>query len=150
MTSAHPIIDDPTLGRLTRAETTLDDGDTVIHDWYAASIPHDDRELDLIVDGADIDAVRALLPRARALVTDIDGIRRRAADAVFTRFSDADPTPAELDAGATDLQLDAIEVTTDETVLHFTDACGQHFPTGYWPAAHLSPDGEVQDVTVES
>lgn len=150
MTTAHPIIDDPNLGRLTRAETTLDDGDTVTHDWYASSIHHGDREIDLIIDGADADSIRALLPRARAVVTDLDSIRRRASDAILNHFSDAEPTPAELDAGAGDLQLDAIETTAEETVLHFTDACGQHFPDGYWPAAHLDTDGNVTEVTVES
>lgn len=150
MTTAHPIIDDPDLGRLMRAETTLDDGDTVIHDWYASSIRLADRDVDLIIDGADPDEVQRLLPRARAVVTEIDSIRRRASDAILTHFSDTEPSRAELDDGADDLLLDVIETTSDTTVLHFTDACGQHFPAGYWPAAHLDADGNVTEVTVES
>ncbi|UNK72051.1 hypothetical protein [Microbacterium sp. H1-D42] len=149
MSTANPIIDDPDLGRLARAESTLD-GDTVIHDWYASSIHIDDREVELVIDGADADAVQALLPRVRAVVAEIDSIRRSASDAIFTHFSDGEPSRAELDDGATDLLLDVIEATADGTVLHFTDACGQHFPDGYWPAAHLDPDSNVVEVTVES
>lgn len=150
MSTATVIIDDPDLGRLARAETTLDDGDTVIHDWYAGRIEVDDRELELMIDGADAAAVKTLLPRVRTLVADIDSIRRRASDAILTHFSDSEPTRAELDDGASDLLLDAIEQTSDHTVLHFTDSCGEHFPDGYWPAAHLDAEGNIVEVTVES
>lgn len=150
MSTVHPIIDDPHLGRLTRAETTLDDGDTVIHDWYAGSIPHGDHDLELVIDGADVADVEPLLPRARAVVTEIDSIRRRASDAILTHFSDGEPSAAERDEGAADLVLDTIETTADQTVLHFTDSCGRHFPDGYWPAVHLDAEGNVVDVTVES
>ena len=84
------------------------------------------------------------------MVTEIDSTRRHASDAILTRFSDGEPSDADLDTGAADLLLDVIEVTATETVLHFSDACGQHFPEGYWPAAHLGLDGNVVDVTVES
>lgn len=150
MSTVHPIIEDPQLGPLTRAETTLDDGDTVIHDWYAGSATVGAHELELMIDGSDPADVEKLLPRARAVVADIDSIRRQATDAIIDHFSDGDPTAADLDEGAADLQLDAIETTYDEVVLHFTDTCGEHFPDGYWPAAHLDADGRVAEVTVES
>ena len=150
MSTATVIIDDPVLGRLARAETTLDDGDTVVHDWYAGSIEIADRDVELMIDGADTDAVQALLPRLRTGGAEIDRSRRRASDAILTHFSDSEPSRAELDDGATDLLLDVIETTADVTVLHFTDACGQHFPEGYWPAAHLDLDGNVVEVTIES
>ncbi|BDZ37846.1 hypothetical protein GCM10025863_04600 [Microbacterium suwonense] len=62
-----------------------------------------------------------------------------------------EPTPNELAGAAVDLRLEAIEAAADgELVLHFVDTCGEHFPDGYWPAAHLDADGAVTSVTVES
>ncbi len=150
MSTVHPIIEDPQLGPLTRAETTLDDGETVIHDWYAGSVSVDGHDLELMIDGSDPADIERLLPRARAIIAAIDSIRRQATDAIITHFSDGEPTADDLDEGAEDLQLDAIETTTDETVLHFTDACGEHFPDGYWPAVRLDAEGRVAEVTVES
>ena len=149
MSTTYPTIEDPELGTLSRAETTLDDGDVVTHDWYSGTLTIDGRELELMIDGADADAAGALIPRARAIVADLDGVRRRASEAVITHFSDSEPSPAEIAEGADDLVLDTLEITDDATVLHFTDSCGQHFPEGYWPAVHLDADGEVAEVTVE-
>ncbi|MGF2947650.1 hypothetical protein [Microbacterium alcoholitolerans] len=150
MSTVHPIIEDPQLGPLTRAETTLDDGDTVTHDWYAGSLGVGDHEVELMIDGSDPATIERLLPRARAVIAELDSIRRRATNAIITHFSDGEPTAGDLDEGAADLQLDAIETTTDETVLHFTDSCGEHFPDGYWPAVHIDTEGGVAEVTVES
>ena len=149
MSTQHPAIDDPELGTLTRAETTLDDGDVVTHDWYAGALTVDGRELELMIDGSDVDSVAALTPRARAVVADLDSIRRPASDAIVTHFSDGEPSPADLDAAASDLVLDTLETTDEATVLHFTDSCGEHFPEGFWPAVHLDLDGQVTEVTVE-
>lgn len=151
MSAQHPPIDDPVLGRLTRAESTLDDGTVAAHDWYAGSVGEGDAIIELMIDGPDVDDVRTRLPRLRSVVADIDGIRRRASDAVITHFSEVTPRTDELDEGAADLQLEAIEASADdEIVLHFVDTCGRHFPDGYWPAAHLGPDDSVVAVTVES
>ena len=151
MSAQHPPIDDPELGVLTRAESTFDDGTVAVHDWYAGSVSDGDADIELMVDGPEVDDVRSRLPRLRSVVADIDGIRRRASDAVITHFSDVEPEAHELDEGAADLRLEAIEASSDdEIVLHFVDTCGQHFPEGYWPAAHLAADGTVAAVTVES
>ena len=149
MSTPHAAIEDPQLGTLSRAETTLDDGDVVTHDWFSGALTIDGRELELMIDGADVEAVSTLVPRAHAVVEDLDEIRRRASDAVITHFSDRTPSPSELDEGAEDLVLDTLEITDDATVLHFTDSCGQHFPEGYWPAVHLGVDGSIGEVTVE-
>lgn len=150
MSTSYPTIEDATLGTLSRAETTLDDGGVVTHNWYAGSITVGDHELELMVDGTDIGSVQALLPRIRAVVADLGSIGRRASDAVRAHFSDSEPSADELDAAADDLQLEAIEATADQTVLHLQDTCGEHFPEGYWPAVHLDHTGAVTDVTVES
>ena len=150
MSTTYPTIEDPELGTLSRAETTLDDGDVVTHDWYSGALMIEGRELELMIDGADATAVNALLPRAHAVIADLDGIRRRAADAIITHFSDREPTQTELDDGADDLVLDTLEVTDEATVLHFTDSCGQHFPDGYWPAVQIDLADRIVEVTVES
>lgn len=149
MSTTHPTIEDPELGTLSRAETTLDGGDVVTHDWFSGALTIDGRELELMIDGADIDAVSTLVPRAHAVVEDLDEIRRRASDAVVAHFSDREPSASELDEGADDLVLDTLEITDDATVLHFTDSCGRHFPDGYWPAVHLGVDGSIGEITVE-
>ncbi|MDQ0612390.1 hypothetical protein QF046_000031 [Microbacterium sp. W4I4] len=151
MTAQHPSLDDPELGRLVRGESVFDDGTFAVHDWYVGSIPYGDSEIELMIDGTDAAAVQPLLPRLRTVVADLDIIRRTASDAVVTQFSDVEPEPHELDEGAQDLRLEAIEATADGTfVLHFADTCGEHFPDGYWPAAHLDGDCAVTAVTVES
>lgn len=149
MSTQHAAIEDPQLGTLSRAETTLDDGDVVTHDWYSGALTIDGRELELMIDGADVDQVGSLIPRVHAVVADLDGIRRRASDAIITHFSDGEPSPDELETGSADLVLDTLEITDDATVLHFTDSCGRHFPDGYWPAVHLGLDGTIGEVTVE-
>lgn len=149
MSTQYPTIEDPELGTLSRAETTLDDGDVVTHDWYSGALTIDGHELELMIDGADTDAVGTLIPRAHSVVADLDEIRRRASDAIITHFSDGEPSAAEFDQGAGDLVLDTLEITDDATVLHFSDSCGQHFPEGYWPAVHLGLDGTIGEVTVE-
>lgn len=149
MSTLHPTIEDPELGTLSRAETTLDDGDVVTHDWYSGTLTVDGRELELMIDGADVDQVGALVPRVHAIVADIDEIQRRASEAIVAHFSDSEPSSAELDEGAGDLVLDTVEITDEATVLHFTDSCGKHFPEGYWPAVHLGIDGQIVEVTVE-
>lgn len=151
MSAQHPSIDDPDLGALVRAESTFDDGTVAVHDWYAGSIPDGDGEIELMIDGTGPESVQARLPRLRAVVAALDSIRRTASDAIVTRFSDIEPEQHELDDGADDLRLEAIEASEDdEIVLHFVDSCGQHFPDGYWPAAHLDTDGRVTAVTIES
>ncbi len=149
MSTQQAAIEDPQLGTLSRAETTLGDGDVVTHDWYSGALTIDGRELELMIDGADVDQVGSLIPRVHALVADLEGISRRASDAIITHFSDGEPSPAELETGSDDLVLDTLEITDDATVLHFTDSCGQHFPDGYWPAVHLGLDGNIGEVTVE-
>lgn len=151
MSAQHPVIDDPDLGTLTRAESTFDDGAVAVHDWYAGRIDDQGAQIELLIDGPDVHDVRSRLPRLRAVVADLPGIRRIASDAIVTQFSDVEPTTLELDEGAEDLLLEAIESSGDgEIVLHFADTCGQHFPDGYWPAAHLDSEGVVTSVTVES
>lgn len=151
MSTQHPSLDDPELGRLVRGESIFEDGTVAVHDWYVGSILDGESEIELMIDGTDTDAVQALLPRLRAVVTSLDDIRRTASDAVVTQFSDVEPEQSELDEGTQDLHLEAIEAAADGTfVLHFVDTCGEHFPEGYWPAAHLDADGAVTGVTVES
>lgn len=151
MSAQHPPIDDPELGTLTRAESTFDDGTVAVHDWYAGSTGDGDAAVELMIDGPEGDDVRARLPRLKSVIADLAGIRRSASDAVVTHFSDAAPTAHELDDGATDLRLEAIEASADdEILLHFVDTCGVHFPEGFWPVAHLGPDNTVTAVTVES
>jgi hypothetical protein len=151
MSAQHPPLDDPELGRLVRGESIFEDGTVAVHDWYVGSIPDGESEIELMIDGTDTDAVQALLPRLRVVVTSLDEIRRTASDAVITQFSDVEPEQHELDEGAQDLRLEAIETASDGTfVLHFVDTCGEHFPEGYWPAAHLDADRAVTAVTVES
>lgn len=151
MSAQQPSLDDPELGRLVRGESIFDDGTVAVHDWYVGTVSDGDAEIELMIDGTDVESVRPLLPRLRTVVADIATIRRAASDAIFTQFSDVEPEPYELDEGARDLRLEAIEATADGTfVLHFADSCGEHFPDGYWPAAHLDGDGAVTAVTVES
>jgi len=151
MSAQHPSVDVPGLGVLTRAESTFDDGTVAVHDWFAGTVTDGDHEVELMVDGTDPEAIEPLLPRLRAVVADLHRISRIATDAIITRFSDVEPEPHELDAGAADLRLEAIEATeADHIVLHFADICGEHFPDGYWPAAHLDAEGRVAEVTVES
>lgn len=151
MSAQHPPVDDPALGRLTRAESTFDDGTVAVHDWYAGSISRGDTEVELMIDGTDPASIEPRLPRLRAVVADLEQIGRTASDAIITRFSDAEPQPHELDEGAADLALEAIEATGDgRVILHFIDTCSEHFPEGYWPAAHLGDDDTVTEVTVES
>ncbi|WP_334152059.1 hypothetical protein [Microbacterium sp.] len=151
MTDEHPTIDDAQLGTLTRAMTELTDGEILTHDWFVGTLATGGGELELMLEGTTVDEVAPMLPRLRAVVDDLGSLRRRASDAVVTRFSQGDPEPHELVEAASDLTLDTIEASADGTiVLHFSDDCGDHFPEGYWPAVHLSPDGAVIDVTVES
>lgn len=151
MTDEHPTIDDPTLGRFTRATTELADGTVLTHDWYAGALDDGDATVELLLEGASSDESRERLPRLRAVVTELDALRRAASDAVVREFSQGDPEPHELDEAASDLALDAIEATAGGTVvLHFTDTCGTHFPEGYWPAVHVAEDGTIAGVTVES
>lgn len=150
MSTQQPIIEDAELGILTRAESTLEDGERVVHDWFAGTVTRDDHEIELVIDGESAADAEQLLPRTRAVVAAIDSIRRSASDAVITRFSDSEPSAHELDEGYDDLVLDAIEATADSTVLHFTDSCGLHFPAGFWPAVQLDANGDIADVTVES
>lgn len=151
MSAQYPAIHDADLGLLTRAESTFDDGSVAVHDWYAGQVADGDAEIDLLIDGTDLDAVQERLPRLRAVVSGLPGIRRSASDAIVTHFSDAEPAPHELDEGARDLRLEAIEATDDDRIiLHFVDSCGAHFPDRYWPAAHLDGEGRVFAVTVES
>jgi hypothetical protein len=151
MSAQHPPIDDPELGRLVRGESIFDDGTVAVHDWYVGTVSDGNAEIELVIDGTDVKSVQPLLPRLRAVVASLERIRRSASDAVDTQFSDIEPELHELDEGARDLRLEAIEATADGAfVLHFVDSCGEHFPDGYWPAAHLDGDGEVTGVTVES
>lgn len=150
MSNQHPTIEDPELGILTRAESTLDDGSTVAHDWFAGTVTAGDTEVEVVIDGTNATEVEQLIPRTRTLVADLERTRRVASDAIITRFSDSEPAAHELDEGFDDLVLDTIEITPDVTVLHFTDSCGAHFPEGFWPAVHLDATGTVTEVTVES
>lgn len=151
MSDEHPIIEDAALGTFTRATTELTDGTVLTHDWYAGKLAVDDTEIELMLEGTSADEASALLPRLREIVAGLDAIRRVASDAVVTAFSQGEPAPHELDDAASDLVLDAIEATSEGTVVfHLDDSCGTHFPEGYWPAVHLGPDGAVAQVTVES
>jgi hypothetical protein len=151
MSAQHPPIDDPELGMLTQAESIFDDGTVAVHDWYAGRIDDGDAQIELIIDGPEVDDVRARLPRLKTAVADLADVRRAASKAVIAHFSEIEPEQYELDEGAADLRLEAIEASADgEIVLHFVDICGAHFPDGYWPAAHLGPDNAVTAVSVES
>ncbi|MFT4259598.1 hypothetical protein [Microbacterium sp.] len=151
MSEQHPIVEDDVLGPLTRAVTALEDGDVLVHDWYAGTVAVDGHELDLMLEGTTPDVIAPLLPRVRETVSRLGTLTRTASDAVVTRFSTGEPEPHELDDAASDLVLETIEAAADGTIiLHFTDDCGDHFPDGYWPAVHLGPDGAVENVTVES
>ncbi|OAN43091.1 hypothetical protein A4X16_08590 [Microbacterium sp. H83] len=149
--TAHPTIDDPELGTLVRATTELSDGTVLTHDWYAGTVTVDGAELEFMIEGTDADEAAALIPRVRETIGVLDVLRRLATDAVVTAFSTGTPEQHELDDAASDLVLDTLEASSDETVvLHFTDGCGEHFPEGYWPAVHLGADGQITQVTVES
>lgn len=150
MSAEHPIIDDPDLGAFARATTELTDGTVLTHDWYAGTLDEANGAVELMLEGSSAEDARALLPRMRTVVAELTTLRRAASDAVVRAFSQGDPIPAELDEAASDLVLDAVEATTEHTiVLHFTDSCGTHFPDGYWPAVHLI-DGTISHVTIES
>lgn len=151
MSDANSSLDDPDLGPLHRATSELDDGSVLTHDWFVGSVEVDGRTYELMVEGASPEDVAPLLPRLRAVVAGLPGLRRVASDAVVTTFSTGDPDLTELDEAADDLDLETIEASSDSTVvLHFTDSCGEHFPGGYWPAVHLDAEGAVATVTVES
>jgi len=151
MSDEHPIIEDPALGTFLRATTELNDGTVLTHDWYAGTLAVDGADIELMLEGTSADEAAALLPRLREIVADLATIRRVASDAAVTAFSQGEPAPHELDDAASDLVLDAIEATSEGTVVfHLNDSCGTHFPEGYWPAAHLDPEGTVSHVTVES
>ena len=151
MTDAHPTIDDPELGALTRATSELTDGSVLTHDWFVGTVSVAGTELDLMLEGTTVDEVTPLLPRLREVVARLDVLRRLATDAVVTNFSTGEPEPHELDDAFADLALETIEASSDGTVvLHLTDTCGEHFPEGYWPAVHFGVDDTVAQVTVES
>lgn len=151
MSDEHPTIDDPVLGMLARATTELTDGSVLTHDWYGGTVVIDGAEVELMLEGRDPGDITPLLPRVRETISELASLRRIASDAVVTNFSNGEPEPHELDEGASDLALETIEAASDGTiVLHLIDTCGEHFPEGYWPAVHLGPDGDVDQVTVES
>jgi hypothetical protein len=151
MSDEHPIIDDPDLGIFTRATTELTDGTVLTHDWYAGRLIRDGADVELMLEATTVEEARERLPRLRDVVGDLTRLHRTATDAVVSAFSNGEPDAPDLDAAASDLEVEAVEVTDDGTVvLHLTDTCGEHFPEGYWPAAHLGPDGTVRTVTVES
>jgi hypothetical protein len=151
MSDQHPIVDDDVLGPLTRATTELTDGEILVHDWYATTLPTEGGELEIMVEGTSPEEVVPLLPRLRDAIARIDALRRIASDAVVTRFSTGDPEQHELDDAATDLVLETVEASADGTiVLHLIDSCGEHFPEGYWPAVHLGAGDRVEQVTVEA
>lgn len=151
MSDQHPVIDDPALGRLVRATTDLEDGDTLTHDWYAGTIETDADDLELMIEGTAPSQIEPLLPRVRDVVARIGALQRVASDAVVTTFSTGEPEPHELDEAAEDLTLETIEAAADGTiVLHLLDTCGSHFPEGYWPAVHLGEGDTIEQVTVES
>lgn len=151
MTDEPSTVDDPVLGILTRATTELTDGSILTHDWYGRTITVDGWELELIVEGDDPSEISPLLPRVKEILADLPALRRLASDAVVTTFSNGEPEAHELDDAASDLVLETIEAASDGTIiLHLIDNCGEHFPEGFWPAAHIGTSGEVQQVTVES
>lgn len=151
MTDSNPTIDDPELGTLARATSELTDGSVLTHDWFVGTVSVGGTELDLMLEGTRLDDVAPLLPRLREVVARLDVLRRLATDAVVTNFSTGEPEPQELDDAFADLELETIEVSSDgRVILHLTDSCGEHFPEGYWPAAHLGVDDTVVQVTVES
>lgn len=151
MTDEHPTIEHPELGTFIRASTEMTDGTVLTHDWYVGSVSADGTELELMIEATTPEEARALLPRLQSTIADLASRRRQASDAVVTEFSQGDPEPSELGEAATDLALETIEVEADGTViLHLTDACGTHFPEGYWPAVHFGADDDITQVTVES
>ena len=151
MSDEHPPIADSVLGVFVRATGETDDGSVLTYDWYTGSADIGGETVELMLEGADPDEARKRLPRLRAGMADLHRVQRAASDAVVATFSQGDPSPHDLDEGASDLLLEAVEAGADGSiVLHFTDACGEHFPEGYWPAAHLADDDTVATVTVES
>ncbi|ALX67228.1 hypothetical protein [Microbacterium sp. XT11] len=151
MSDPHPFVDDAVLGRLSRATSELADVTALTHDWYAGTVPTDVGDVEIMIDATTPEGVTPLLPRLREAVARIADLHLTATDAVVSTFSTAEPEPADLEAAASDLSLDAIEAAADGSiVLHFTDACGEHFPEGYWPAVHPGVGDDVERVTVES
>lgn len=133
-------------GSFSRASFTLTDGEVVVQDYFVL-----DGTPELMLRATDAVAATALLPRLEAFFGDRDGWHRRATDAVVTQFSEEPPLAAELEDAERDLVLQTVEVLADgEVVLHLDDACGEHFPEGYWPAVRFSADGAVAGVTVEA
>ncbi len=149
--SDAPEITHPELGAFRRARTELLDGEVLDHDWYSALIEVDGESVELTAASGSPEEVRAMLPRIAETVQALPTLRRVLSDAVVTGFSEGEPTAAELDDAASDLELQTIEAHPDGTVtVHLNDGCGEHFPEGYWPAVHLDRDGAVTDVTVEA
>lgn len=78
-------------------------------------------------------------------------LARRAVEAVARRFSEDEPTPAELTELIDDLVVELVERHDDGgMVVHLADSCGGHFLDGYWPAVRFDAVGDVVEVTVES
>ncbi|MEU4015376.1 hypothetical protein AB0E56_08915 [Microbacterium sp. NPDC028030] len=151
MSDAPATIDDPELGTFTRATTERTDGTVLTHDWFVGTFSVEGSELELMLEGTNADDVAPLLPRLRDVVSRLEILRRIATDAVVANFTTGEPAPHDLDDGASDLAIDTIEIAPDGTaILHLNDECGEHFPEGYWPAAHLNLDDTVGQVTVES
>ncbi len=151
MSDEHPPIDDSVLGVFVRATGETGDGSVLTYDWYTGSADIGGETVELMLEGADPDDAQKRLPRLRAVMADLERVQRAASDAVVAAFSQGDPSPHDLEQGAADLLLEAVVAGADGSiVLHFTDACGEHFPEGYWPAAHLADDDTVATVTVES
>lgn len=150
MSDEQPTIEDPVLGTLSRATTELTDGEELVHDWFVGTVQAGDDDVEIMLESTTVEEASVLLPRVRQIIADFEALRRRASDAVVTRFSQGEPEQDELDDAASELAVDTIEASADGTiVLHLTDG-GDHFPEGYWPAVHLAADDSVVDVTVES
>ncbi|GAA2464761.1 hypothetical protein [Agromyces soli] len=149
--SDAPEITYPELGAFRRARTELLDGGVLDHDWYSTLVEIDGESVELTASSGAPEEVRAMLPRIAETVRALPTLRRVLSDAVVTSFSEGEPTAAELDDAASDLELQTIEGHPDGSVtVHLNDGCGEHFPEGSWPAVHLDRDGAVTDVTVEA
>ncbi|MGI5322606.1 hypothetical protein [Actinomadura nitritigenes] len=152
-TSGSPdqAITDERLGVFARDAQTLSDGGVLYHSFCGSMRDPDGREIVLMLDTADPQEARRLLPRLHGMAENLAVLERRAIEAVVCAFTKGPPTADDYADARDDLALDTIAVEDgDEIVLHFTDSCGRHFLDGYWPAVRFDRDDTVLDVTVEA
>lgn len=127
-----PPVSDPVLGTIPFDEGTSE---------YGATLTVGDLSVWLSFDGADVDRVTELLPRARDLVTDFASVERTGREFLWSEGSDGTET-----AQAREHYLDSLEPSglvlyrTGDFEIHFDDTSGDHYLDGYWPVACFRSD----------